>query len=52
MWPISKESAYSAQDIGSVPGSGRFSEVENGNLPIAWRIPWAEEPHGLESIGL
>ena len=31
-----KESAYSAGDLGFIPGSGRSS--------IAWRIPWREEP--------
>ena len=39
---------------GSIPGSGRSPEVRNGN-PLqyfAWKIPWTEEPGGLQSMGL
>ena len=41
------------RDTGSVPGSGRSSGEGNGNHPstLAWRIPWTEEPGGLQSIG-
>ena len=35
-----KASACNAGDLGSIPGSGRF---------LAWRIPWVEEPGGLQS---
>ena len=40
-------------DAGSVPGSGR-SEEGNGNHSSirAWKIPWAEDPGRLQSIGL
>ena len=40
-------------DAGSIPGLGRFPGVGNGNsLPIlAWRIPWTEEPGGLQTTG-
>ena len=44
----------SARDAGSLPGFGRSPGVGNGN-PLqysAWRIPWAEEPGGLQSTGL
>ena len=39
-----KESACKAGDLGSIPGSGRYSGEGNGN-PLqcfAWRIPWTE----------
>ena len=50
----SKESACSAGDMGSIPGLGRFPR-EGTSSPLcilAWRIPWTEEPGGLESMGL
>ena len=36
------------------PGSGRYPGVGNGNHSniLAWRIPWTEEPGGLESVRL
>ena len=35
---VGKESAYSAGDLGLIPGSGRtHSSIR------AWRIPWTEE---------
>ena len=46
-------SARDGRDAGSVPGSGRSPGGGHGN-PLqyfAWRIPWAEEPGGLWSIG-
>ena len=41
------------EDPGSVPGSGRSLEEEMTTRPsiLAWRIPWAEEPGGLGSMG-
>ena len=41
------------RDAGSIPGSGRYPGGGNGNLPsiFAWKIPWTEEPGGLQSIG-
>ena len=39
-------------DPGSIPESGRSSGEGNGNSSIpAWRIPWTEEPGGLQSVG-
>ena len=38
----------------SIPGWGRSPGGSHGN-PLqyfAWKIPWAEEPAGLQSIGL
>ena len=43
---VGKESAYSAGDLGSIPGSGRSPGEGNGNplCILAWKIPWTEEP--------
>ena len=40
-------------DTGSVSGSGRSSGEGHGNPSsiLAWRIPWTEEPGGLQSLG-
>ena len=48
-----KASAYNAGDLGSVPGSERSPEKEMGTHSsiLAWRIPWTEEPGGLQSMG-
>ena len=49
----SKESACSAGDAGSIPGSGRSPGEGNGN-PLqysCWRIPRTVEPGGLASMG-
>ena len=41
------------RDADSIPGSGR--SLEEGMAPhssvLAWRIPWTEEPGGLQSTG-
>ena len=41
-------------DPGSVPGLGRSPGGGHGNHSniLAWRIPWTEEPGGLQSTGL
>ena len=54
-----KESAYNVGDLGLIPGSGRSPGKGNGNplqysgelARTPWRIPWAEEPSGLQSMG-
>ena len=48
-----KESACNAGDLGSMLESGRCPGEGNGNLLqyFAWRIPWTEQPGGLQSIG-
>ena len=54
---VGKESACNvgdAEDPGSIPewedplvmGMATYSSI------LAWRIPWTEEPGGLQSIGL
>ena len=48
-----KTSAWNAGDLGSIPGLGRSPGEGKGN-PLqyfAWRIPWREEPGGLQSMG-
>ena len=46
--------AADVRDVGSIPGSG--SPLEEGMAThssiLAWRIPWTEEPGGLQSMGL
>ena len=53
----SKESACSTGDPASIPGSGRSPgegnmEMATHSSILAWRIPWTEEPGGLQSMGL
>ena len=52
--PDGKAYAYNKVDPGSIPGSGR-SPLEKGMAAhsniLAWRIPWMEEPGGLQSMG-
>ena len=40
-------------DVGLIPELGRSLEVEMANhySILAWRIPWTEEPGGLQSMG-
>ena len=51
---VSEEATCSAGDVGSIPGSGRSLEEEmvTHSSILAWRIPWTEEPGGLQSRGL
>ena len=37
-------------DAGSIPGSGRCPGVGNDSI-LARKIPWTEEPGGLQSTG-
>ena len=49
-----EESACNAGDSGSIPGLGRSPGGGHGNHSrnsLAWRIPWAEEPGGLQPMG-
>ena len=53
---VVKNPPGNARDLGLIPGSGR-SPGEGGGSPtthssvLAWRIPWTEEPGGLQSMG-
>ena len=46
-------SAGDIRDVGLIPGSGDLLEREMATHSsiLAWRIPWKEEPGGLQSIG-
>ena len=48
-----KQSVCSAGDPGSIPG--QEDPLEEGMAThssiSAWRIPWTEEPGGLQSVG-
>ena len=39
--------------MGSVPGSGEplGLEMATHSSVLAWKIPWTEEPGGLQSVG-
>ena len=49
-----KGSACNTGDMGSIPGLGRFPGGGNGNHSsiLAWKIPWMEQPCGLQSNGV
>ena len=49
-----KASACNAGDPGSILGSGRSPGKGNATHSsiLAWRIPWIEEPGGLQSTGV
>ena len=48
-----KTSAYNAGDLGSIPGLGDPLEkaMATHSSTLAWKIPWTEEPGGLQSMG-
>ena len=48
----SKESACNSGDLGSISVLGRSLEkiMATHCSILAWRIPWAEEPGGLQSM--
>ena len=45
--------AGDVRDVGLIPGLGRSldQEMATHSSILAWRIPWTEEPGGLQSIG-
>ena len=47
-----RESVCNVKDLGSIPGSG--ISLEKGTAThssiLAWRMPWTEEPDGLQSF--
>ena len=51
----SSGNARGVRDMDSIPGSGRSPGGGHGNplqYVLAWRMPWTEEPGGLQSMGL
>ena len=53
-WLSGGRSACNAGDEGSIPDQGDPLEKEMAihSSFLAWRIPWIEEPGGLQSMGL
>ena len=49
----SKVSAYNAGDPSLIPGSGRSpgEGMATHSSTVAWKIPWREEPGGLQPMG-
>ena len=47
------DNAGDVRDVGLIPRLGRFPEegMATHSSVLAWRIPWTEEPGGLQSIG-
>ena len=42
-----------AGDEGSIPGWGRSpgEETATHSSNLAWKVPWTEKPHRLQSVG-
>ena len=53
-WLSGKASACKCGRPSSIPGLGRLLEegMASHSSILAWRIPWTEEPGGLQSMGL
>ena len=51
---VIKNPPATAGDMDSIPGSGRSPGEGNGNHSsiFTWKIPWTEEPGGLQSKGV
>ena len=49
-----KDSACNVGDLGSISGQEDTMEekMATHSSILAWRIPWIEEPGGLQSMGL
>ena len=47
-----KNSPANAQKVDSIPTSGRSPGEKNGNHSsiLTWKIPWTEEPGGLQTM--
>ena len=50
----SPANAGDARDVGSIHGLGRSpgGGMATYSSILAWRMPWTEDPGGLQSIGL
>ena len=48
-----KNAPANEEDAGPIPGLGRSAGEGNATHSsiLAWEIPWAEEPGGLQSMG-
>ena len=48
-----KNLSDNAGDLGSIPGSDPLEkEMATHSRILAWRLPWTEEPGGLQFMGL
>ena len=47
-----KNPPANAGDAGSIPGLRRSPGKTTLSSILAWRIPWTEEPGGLQSMGV
>ena len=43
--------AGDVRDVGSILGSGKEEGTVTHSSILAWRIPWTEQPSGLQPIG-
>ena len=52
-WLSGKESTCNAGDTGSILGREDLLEKEMATYcsVLAWKVPWTEEPGGLQSMG-
>ena len=50
---MEKNPPANARDVGLTPGLGRSLKkaVATHCSSLAWKIPWTEEPGGLQSVG-
>ena len=48
---VVKKSVCNVENSGSIPGLGRSPGEGHGNPLHSWRIPWTEEPGGLQCTG-
>ena len=47
---VVKNPPANAEDMGSIPGLGRFvKEMATHSSILAWEMPWTEKPGGLQS---
>ena len=49
-----KNLSANVRDVGLIPGSGRSPEEElaTHSSILAWKIPWTQEPSGLQAMEL
>ena len=43
--------AGDVRDMGSILGSGKEEGTAAHSSILAWRIPWTEQPSGLQPVG-
>ena len=51
--PVEKNLPSSEADVGLIPGSGISpgKKMATHSSILAWKIPWTEDPGGLQSMG-